>query len=69
MEGKLWYFGHKLSVGIREPSRKLQFEPIHLSASNSFDTSFPDRGFVFVDANSDRNLVVSAYDNSVYYFG
>ena len=69
MEGRIWYFGDKMSVGIREPMNKLQFEPIRLTpTSNTFFANF-DFGFVLVDCNQDSNLVISARDNSVYYFG
>ena len=36
-DGKLWYFGNKLSVGIREPTSKLQFDPALLTPAKKID--------------------------------
>lgn len=69
MEGRIWYFGDKMSVGIREPMNKLQFEPIRLTPTSSSFFADYDHGFVLVDCNQDSNLAISAVDNSVYYFG
>ena len=68
--GKLWYFGNKLSVGIRAPRSKLQFEPIPLTAEvHTPESAIFEHGFVFVDANSMNNIAITASDNSVYCFG
>ena len=69
MEGRMWYFGNKMSVGIREPLNKLQFEPVMLTPTISSSVYQPHRGFSFVDCKEDSNLVISAANNVVYYFG
>lgn len=69
LDGQLWYFGNKLSVGIREPKRKLQFEPVRLSPLNRSELQRVDQGFVFLDANAESNIVISANDMAPYQFG
>ena len=69
LEGRIWYWGNKMSVGIREPMSKLQFEPILLGPSNQSDVPHFDRGFVFINAAADSNLVICHHDSSVFFFG
>ena len=68
LQGRLWYFGCKLSVGIRERT-KLQFEPVLLQPANRSECPLFEQGFVLIDADADSNIAICAADNSVHCFG
>lgn len=58
-----------MSVGIREPLSKLQFEPICLAPSNSGEVARQNMGYIYADANGESNIVICDYDQTCYFFG
>ena len=58
-DGLIWYFGEKLSVGIKDRKDKYQFFPQLLRASNTIEMRYLDWNYKFVSAGLNNNMVLT----------